>query len=208
MEQAGCFNENHGDGTMTFMAIAETQQGDLTGYIPSNLVSMCDGQIVLSGAIYAEGARPAVDAQLSLSIVGGRAQPPILKDLSRSLRADYANFVEISRLSRLSSGVSESAAKIMEKGESIRTVFQQGHHELATLSEMVLLLYAVQNGFLDGLLQDTKDTFCSQIYEFACEHMPSLIRAIEEYQDMTPEISDGLAHIMKTYFYNEPGADV
>jgi len=200
MEQAGCFNENHGDGTMTFLALAETLQGDMTGYIPSNLVSMCDGQIVLSSAVYAEGTRPAVDAQLSLSIVGGRAQPPILKALAGSLRADYANYVEITRLSRLSSGVSESAAAAMKRGESIRSVFQQGHHELSSLAEMVLQLYAVQNGFLDELEQDGKDAYCKQIYDFTKEQNPGLIRHIEEQQDMTPDIEDGLARIVKEYF--------
>jgi len=200
MEQAGCFNENHGEGTMTFLALAETLQGDMTGYIPSNLVSMCDGQIVLSSAVYSEGTRPAVDAQLSLSIVGGRAQPPILKALAGSLRADYANYVEITRLSRLSSGVSESAAAAMKRGESIRAVFQQGHHELSSLAEMVLQLYAVQNGFLDEIEQDGKEAYCKQIYAFTKEQNPGLIRHIEEQQDMTPDIEDGLARIVKEYF--------
>jgi F-type H+-transporting ATPase subunit alpha len=200
MEQAGCFNENHGGGTMTFLALAETLQGDLTGYIPSNLVSMCDGQIILSSAVYAEGTRPAVDAQVSLSIVGGRAQPPILRSLAGSLRADYANFVEISRLSRLSSGLSESAVAAMKKGESIRAVFQQGHHVLASLAEMVLQLYAVQNGYLDDLEEDGKTAYCAQIYNFAKEHNPGLIRQIEEHQDMTPDIEDGLKRLVKEYF--------
>ncbi len=200
MEQAGCFNENHGEGTMTFMALAETLQGDMTGYIPSNLVSMCDGQIVLSSAVYAEGTRPAVDAQLSLSIVGGRAQPPILRALAGSLRADYANYVEITRLSRLSSGVSESAAAAMKKGESIRAVFQQGHHALSPLSEMVLQLYAVQHGYLDEIDQDAKAAYCERVYAFTKEHDPGLIRSIEELQDMTPDIEDGLARIVKDYF--------
>ena len=200
MEQAGCFNENHGEGSMTFIALAETQQGDIAGYIPSNLVSMCDGQIMLSSEVYAEGARPAVDAQLSLSIVGGRAHPSILKGLTRTLRADYSSFMEIARLSRLSSGVSESAAAVMKKGESIRAIFQQGHHVLASLSEMVLLLYAVEHGFLDELPQDGKTAFCEQIHGFTQEYAPGLLRSIEELEDMTPDIEDGLARIVKEYF--------
>jgi len=200
MEHAGCFNENHGDGTMTFLALAETQQSDLTGYIPSNLVSMCDGQIIMSSAVYAEGLRPAVDAQLSLSIVGGRAQPPILKELSRSLRSDYATYIEILRLSRLSTNLSESAVATIQKGESIRVIFQQGHHELVALPEMILLLYALQNGYLDGLEKAGKESFCSQIFAFVEENSPALIRAIAEYQDMTPDIEDGLERMIKEYF--------
>jgi len=200
MEHAGCFNENHGDGTMTFIAIAETQQSDLTGYIPSNLISMCDGQIIMSSAVYAEGARPAVDVQLSLSIVGGRAQPPILKDLARSLRADYANYVEIMHLSRLSSNVSEGAAAIIKKGEAIRSVFQQGHHEIAGIPEMIILLYAVQNGYLDDLGQDGRSAFCDRICGFAKEMYPAVVRTIESHDEMTPDIEDGLERIVKEYF--------
>jgi F-type H+-transporting ATPase subunit alpha len=202
MEQAGCFNENHGDGTMTFLALAETQQSDLTGYIPSNLISMCDGQTILSSACYAEGLRPAVDAQLSLSIVGGRAQPPILKELSQSLRSDYAMYVEILRLSRLAANLSESALATISKGESIRAVFQQGHHELVTQPEMVILLYALQHGYMDKLEKSGRDAFCTQIYSFVEENSSSLIRAIDECQDMTPDIEDGLKRIIKEYFAN------
>jgi F-type H+-transporting ATPase subunit alpha len=202
MEQAGCFNENHGDGTMTFLAIAETQQSDLTGYIPSNLISMCDGQIIMSSAVYAEGMRPAVDIQLSLSIVGGRAQPPILKDLSRSLRADYANYIEVLRLSRLSTNMADSALATIKKGKSIRAVFQQGHHEIASVAEMVILLYAVQNGYLDDLADAGKDAFCRQVYGFVSEFSPALIRAINDHDEMNPDIEDGLERAVKEYFAN------
>jgi F-type H+-transporting ATPase subunit alpha len=200
MEQAGSFNENHGDGSMTFMAIAETQQSDLTGYIPSNLISMCDGQLIMSSAVFAEGARPAVDIQLSLSIVGGRAQPAILKDLARSLRADYANYVEVLRLSRLSTNMSESATATIKKGKAISSMFQQGHHEIASIAEMVILLYAVQNGYMDDLADAGRDAFCRQIYNFVHEFSPALIRAINDHDELTPDIEDGLERVVKEYF--------
>jgi F-type H+-transporting ATPase subunit alpha len=138
--------------------------------------------------------------QLSLSIVGGRAQPPILKDLSRSLRADYANYVEIVQLSRLSSNVSGGAAATIKKGEAIRAVFQQGHHEIVGIPEMIILLYAVQNGYLDDLGQDGRNAFCARIYDFAEEMYPGVIRAIAGHDEMTPDIEDGLERIVKEYF--------
>jgi len=200
MEHAGCFNENLGEGSMTFLAIAETQQGDLTGYIPSNFISMCDGQIVMSSAVFADGMRPAVDIPLSLSIVGGRAQPPILKDLALPMRADYANYLEISRLSRLASEISEDALAAVRRGEAIRAVFQQGHHELASMAEIILLLYALQNGYLDDLEKSVLDGFCHQIYGFVKEQSPALVRTINEHTEMTPDIEDGLERAVKEYF--------
>ena len=202
MEQAGCFNENHGSGTMTFLAIAETQQGDMTGYIPSNLVSMCDGQVVLSSAIYGEGIRPAVDAQMSLSIVGGRAQPPILKALTGSLRADYALYFEVARLSRLST-LSESAARTMKRGEAIRDVLQQGHHAICGIGEMVLLLYALKKGMLDELKPELRRSFCDGIHAFAITAYSGHVTRIEESRDLTPEIEDMLEQIIKDYFAQE-----
>jgi F-type H+-transporting ATPase subunit alpha len=202
MEQAGCFNENHGSGTMTFLAIAETQQGDMTGYIPSNLVSMCDGQVVLSSAIYGEGIRPAVDAQMSLSIVGGRAQPPILKALTGSLRADYALYFEVARLSRLST-LSDSAARTMKRGESIRDVLQQGHHAICSTGEMVLLLYALKKGMLDELQPELRRAFCDGIHAFAVTAHSGQVTKIEESRELTPEIEDMLEQIIKDYFAQE-----
>ncbi len=199
MEQAGSFNENHGSGSMTFLALAETQQGDMTGYIPSNLVSMCDGQVVLSSAIYAEGIRPAVDAQMSLSIVGGRAQPPLLKALTVSLRADYSIYFEVARLSRLSS-LSDTAARTLKHGEAIRDVLQQGHHELCSIAEMALLLYALKAGVLDDLAVVIRRAFCEDIGSFAQTMHAGQIRRIEQGQDLTPEVEDMMDLMIKDYF--------
>ena len=199
MEQAGCFNEKHGNGTMTFLALAETLQGDLTGYIPSNLVSMCDGQIVVSSAIYAEGMRPAIDVQLSLSIVGGRAQPAILRALAGSLRSDYASFLEIARLSRLSSGVSDAALATMKKGEAIKMVFQQGHHELSPLSEQILLLFALQRGHLADIDNKKRKAFVAGILEYAAEKDRDLLDKIEDACELSSDIEERLESVIKEF---------
>jgi len=199
MEQAGCFNEQHGSGTMTFVGIAETLQGDLTGYIPSNLVSMCDGQMIVSSAIYAEGMRPAIDVQLSLSIVGGRAQPPILRALAGSLRADYAGYLEIARLSRLSSGISDEARATMKKGEAIKIVFQQGHHELSPLSEQVLILFALQKGHLADIDNKKRETFVREILEYTAEKDRGLLDQIEQGGELSPEIEERLESAIKEF---------
>lgn len=198
MEQAGCFDDSYGGGTMTFLGLAETLQGDLTGYIPSNLVSMCDGQVVFSTAIYAEGIRPAVDAQLSLSIVGGRAQPPLLKALAGTLRADYATYFEVARLSRLST-LSQSAARTLKRGEAIRDLLQQGHHVSSGLGEQAILLYALKKGILDDIPAESRQAFCTGIADFALSRHAGILRRIEEQQELTAEIEDGMDQIIKDY---------
>ncbi len=111
-------------------------------------------------------------------------------------------------MSRLAANLSESALVTIRKGESIRAIFQQGHHELVEMPEMVILLYALQYGYMDKLEKSGRDAFCTQIYSFVEENSPSLIRAIDEYQDMTSDIEDGLKRIIKEYFaYLEHDAD-
>jgi len=200
MERAGKFNEAHGNGSMTFLGIAETLQGDLTGYIPSNLASMCDGQICMSNTMFAEGFRPAIDFTLSLSIIGGRCQPPILKELSRSLRSEFAQYNEVVKLSKLQSGLSGEAEKIVRKGESITSILQQGQYAPVPVIEEVLLLYALQRGQLLQLPEEGKKKFRQEIYAFAKEKDQGLLNEIEEKWEMTPDVEKRLGEIMKAYF--------
>ncbi len=200
MERAGKFNEHHGNGSMTFLGIAETLQNDLTGYIPSNLSSMCDGQICLSSVIFAEGARPAIDVGISLSIVGGRTQPKIIKDLSRSLRSDYARYSEVAKLSKLSTGISGEAEKVVRKGEIIKRMFQQAENVPVSLAEEVVLLYAVDKGVLMGVPNDQQIRFFKEIFSFASGYDKTLIDKINVSTEFTPDVADSIDKAIKAYF--------
>lgn len=200
MERAGKFSKDHGGGSITFLGVAETLQSDLTGFIPSNLASMCDGQIFLSSGIYAEGFRPAIDANVSLSIVGGKTQPPALRTLSRSLRADYAKFNEILKLSKLSSGLSGEAERIVKKGRAIQAVFQQMEFRPVSFQEDIILLYAVEKGMLVDLSKEDRTKFCSSIYKFAREKFQAMIDGIGEHTELTDELSRELQILLDAYF--------
>lgn len=199
MERAGRFNEKHGGGSITFLGIAETLQNDLTGYIPSNLSSMCDGQICLSSAIFAEGFRPAIDITVSLSIIGGKTQPEIIKSLGRDLRADYARYSEVVKLSKLSSGLSEEAELTVKKGEVIRDIFQQNEYNPVSTVEGVLLLYAVNRGMLTDMSSDNRAKFCREILAFAQERDQGLLDRIEQEAVLTPDIEKGLESLIGAY---------
>jgi F-type H+-transporting ATPase subunit alpha len=200
MERAGKFNAEHGGGSITFLGIAETLQGDLTGYIPSNLSSMCDGQVCLSSTVFAEGFRPAVDLGLSLSIIGGRVQPPILKSLSRSLRADYARYLEVQRLSKMGSGLSEEAENTVRKGQAILAILQQGQYSPVGLSEQVVLLFALNKGMLTNLTPELRTRFTKEVYGFAKERYPVVLDAIEEKKELSQDVEGGLTSLLADYF--------
>ena len=207
MERAGRYNKAHGGGSMSYIAIAETLQGDLTGYIPSNLASMSDGQICMSSTIFAEGVRPAIDLPLSLSIIGGRVHPPILKELSRGLRTEFAHYTEVVKLSKLQSGLSEEAERIVDRGRAIMSLFQQPQYAPVSLAEEVLLLFAFRQGLYAGLSEKARQAFRSGIYAFACEHDGALLEAIERDQRLTPEIEHGLNAVTRAHLRAVEGAE-
>ena len=200
MERAGKFNENHGNGSITFLGIAETQQGDLTGYIPSNLASMCDGQIFLNAQIFAEGFRPAIDLLLSLSIVGGKVQPPILKALSRDLRAEFARYTEVVKLSKLQSGLSGEAEKMVKRGEAITSILKQMQYQPVPIWETVLLLYALNADLLTNLTLEEREKFRQEISGFALSRNASLIEAINEKTQLTADLKKQLDALMRDFF--------
>ncbi len=192
MERAGCFNEQGGSGSMTFLGIAETLHGDLAGYIPSNLASMCDGQIFLNATLFAEGNRPAVDILMSNSIVGGRAHPPVIKALSRKLRADFARYIETSKLSKLQSGVTAENAEVLRRGRLINMLMQQAEHQPFELCETALLLYALERGMLNDLNSAGLNSFFRAVHNLDPGSDVALRDAVARQSALTQEIEKRL----------------
>ncbi len=203
MERAGKFSPEVGGGSMTFIGIAETLQGDMTGYIPSNLSSMCDGQIVLSTAVFTEGLRPAIDFGLSLSIIGGRVQPPALKELGMKLRADYARFMEVQRLSKLQTVVADDAQQILDKGQVMMTLLQQEQHNPSSIAESVIMLYTLREEFVQGLGKWVQQEFRDGIYDYIMIHDSTLLEEIEVQLELTPEIVKRVDRVIKSFLQDQ-----
>ena len=199
MERAGRLNPESGGGSMTFLGLADTLQGDLTGYIPSNLISICDGLVSLNTSMFGEGTRPALDLKLSLSIVGGRAQPLILRELSGGLRRDYLEYIEVARLSKLQSGMSKEAERVMKRGRVMMAIFLQPQYQPATLFHEVLLLYGLRLGVLEELDPLEWPRFRDGIEAFARSHDPELDHAIQSVPRLTPEVERRLTAVIHAF---------
>lgn len=197
MERAGKLNAKHGGGSMTFLGIADTLQGDMTGYIPSNLISICDGIVILSSALFGEGMRPAIDFNLSLSIVGGRAQPLILRELSGSLRREHMNYTEVLRLSKLQSSLSKEAEQVLKRGRALMGILQQSQCQPVSMAEVVMLLYALRLGVLDDLDALQLRRFSREVMEYAKRLDSRLASDIEARPEMTPAIDGRLAAVVR-----------
>jgi F-type H+-transporting ATPase subunit alpha len=133
------------------LPIAETDSGNLSAYIPTNLISITDGQIVLDAALFHQGQKPAVDVGLSVSRVGGKTQAPVLRDAAGTLRLDYAQFLELEVFTRFGGMPDGRVRQQLTRGARIREILRQPQHAPFRLVDEVALLLAVQSGALDAL---------------------------------------------------------
>lgn len=159
LERAARLSKARGGGSLTALPIAETDAGNLSAYIPTNLISITDGQIVLDTALFHQGQKPAVDTGLSVSRVGGKTQAPMLRKAAGTLRLDYAQFLEMEVFTRFGGMPEGRVRRQLARGERIRAILRQPQHAPLRLADEVALLLALQNGILDNLSLEMVATF-------------------------------------------------
>ena len=196
VERAGFLSPENGGGSMTFLPIVEVQQGDVTGFIPTNIISMTDGQLYFSTALFNKGVRPAIDMGLSVSRIGSKAQWNAMKKLSRTLRLDYLKYRELLAVTQLrSTGLSKEAEQTLKRGEGITQLFIQGKNQPIPMEAQIIFLYALSFGLLDELsvseIRKFKDEFFGKVKAWD----PDLVRRLRE----TKELEDSSAVKIKNY---------
>ncbi len=192
MERAGRLHNDRGGGSMTFFPIAETFQGDITGYIQSNLVSMTDGQIYLSTSLFNEGFKPAVDLGLSVSRIGSKVQYPAIKSLSSGLRLEYAQYRDLLRLTRLRTHLSDQAMHRMKRGAVLNELLIQTNFEPLSLAEEIILFYFFQKGILEKLEPILVKRFKREIFGFFRDFDDRLLEDLQAKGDLTEDIRQRL----------------
>jgi F-type H+-transporting ATPase subunit alpha len=151
LERAAKMSSDRGGGSLTALPIAETDAGNLSAYIPTNLISITDGQIVLDASLFHQGQKPAVDVGLSVSRVGGKTQAPGLRNAAGTLRLDYAQFLELEVFTRFGGMPEGRVRDQLRRGERIRAILRQPQHAPFRLADEIALMLAVQSGLLDAL---------------------------------------------------------
>jgi F-type H+/Na+-transporting ATPase subunit alpha len=188
LERAAKLAPDKGGGSLTALPIAETQAGNISAFIPTNLISITDGQIYLDPRLFYEDQKPAIDVGKSVSRVGGKTQAPMLKELSESLRLEYAQFLELEVFTRFGTMVDERTRKVIEHGRRIRAVLRQPQFQPQSLAEEVALLLALSERILDDLPLDRFDDFRARLHASLIEHCPELLGL----DDRAPPLSDEL----------------
>ena len=198
MERGAHLSSQNGGGSMTFLSIADTLQGDISGFIPTNLISMTDGQIYLNSALFGEGFKPAIDVGLSVSRIGSRVQQKTLRELTKDLGLKYVQYRDLLKTTRLKSGVSEDMTGRLRHGEKIEHIFKQDKNSPSPMAEQLILYFALESEALDVLSNEKCDYFKKNIFAFAVLEIPAVVENLEKGL----EISDGDREALKKCIMN------
>lgn len=164
LERAAKLNDKLGGGSITALPIIETQAGDISAYIPTNVISITDGQIYLQTDYFYKGIRPAINAGLSVSRVGGAAQTKAVKKVSGTLRLDLASYYELESFSQFGSDLDQSTKARLERGKRTQEILKQGLHKSVAMEEEAIILYALTHSFLDSIKVEDLARFEESLY--------------------------------------------
>ena len=206
VERAGYLKKELNGGSMTFLPIVEILQGDLTGYISTNLISMTDGQIYFNTGLFNKGTRPAVDFGLSVSRIGSKAQWPAMKEVSKSLRIEYLHYQELLQMSQIrTSGLSKEAEARLKRGAALAAVLNQDRHAPQTVEGEIFILSALNKGLLDPLNTEQINKFKTEIFPFISSSEPELVATLRKEKKLSLELSEKIERKLKEYFSNLSG---
>ena len=187
LERSCRMDEAHGGGSITALPIIETQAGDVSAYIPTNVISITDGQIYLESNLFFEGFRPAVNVGLSVSRVGGAAQTKAIKSVSGTLRIDLAQYKEIESFSQFSSELDTSTREQIEYGQQLMELLKQPLYQPKSLERQVITLCVATSRKLLGIPKEKVAGFVSDFYVYMEENKPEIMEFIRNEKQFTPE---------------------
>lgn len=199
LERSSRLDEAHGGGSLTALPIIETLAGDISAYIPTNVISITDGQIFLESELFNSGLRPAVNYGLSVSRVGGAAQTKIMKKVSGSLRVDLAQFKEMEIFTQFSSDLDQSTTDLLNHGHMLTELLKQPLYNPLPHHEQVILLYSAQHGFMkDVPLKDIKK-YRSDLMTYVRSYGQDIISEIDEKRVLTDDLAERIERILTAF---------
>ena len=191
VERAGKLNQARGGGSMTHLPIVETQQGDVAGYIPSNTISMTDGQIYMNSTLFGEGFKPAIDMGLSVSRIGNKVQWAAMKKLTGMLQLQFVRYKELERLTRIKAGHSGDVEARLRQGKILEELLKQDQNVPVALEDQVITLYALDSGFFAETDPADVRPSLKALIEQMRRNRPDMIAALCDKRQITDEIREG-----------------
>ncbi|QNJ04232.1 F0F1 ATP synthase subunit alpha [Synechococcus sp. PROS-U-1] len=202
LERAAKLSDAMGKGSMTALPIIETQAGDVSAYIPTNVISITDGQIFLSSDLFNSGLRPAINVGISVSRVGGAAQTKAIKKIAGTLKLELAQFDELAAFSQFASDLDASTQQQLERGKRLRELLKQPQFSPLILAEQVAIVYAGVKGLIDAVPVDKVVDFSRELREYLKSNKAEFISEIQEKKVMSPEaeaiLKDAITEVVST----------
>ncbi|TQE93550.1 MAG: F0F1 ATP synthase subunit alpha, partial [Spiribacter salinus] len=189
-------------GSLTALPIIETQAGDVSAFVPTNVISITDGQIYLETDLFNAGVRPAINAGLSVSRVGGSAQTKIIKKLGGGIRLALAQYRELAAFSQFASDLDESTRKQLERGQRAMEVLKQGQYAPLSVAYMAVSLYALNEGYLDELELKKISAYEGALHQYMSSNYAELIKQINDSGDYSDDIQGQLKKALDDFAAN------
>jgi len=211
LERAAKMSDEKGAGSLTALPIVETQAGDVTAYIPTNVISITDGQIFLESNLFYSGQRPAINAGLSVSRVGGDAQIKAMKQTAGTLRLDLAQYRELAAFSQFASDLDASSRRQLERGERLMELIKQDVHQPLPVEKQIAMIYAGVNGHLDEIPKDSVGKFERELYDALDSKYLEFVEKLKEEkalsEDLKEELNRLIEYVKELFDIGETGSD-
>ncbi len=199
LERSAKLSDEKGAGSLTALPIIETQEGDVSAFIPTNVISITDGQIFLDKDLFFAGVRPAIDVGLSVSRVGGAAQVKAMKQVAGTLRLDLAQFRELEAFAAFGSDLDAGTQRQLTRGERLVELLKQPQFQPLPMEKMVTVLYAGTKGYLDKYPKESVAKYEEGLYSFVENRFPEIYQGLKEKKEITSDIETKLKQALEAY---------
>src|SRR4249919_21170 len=199
LERAAKLNKELGAGSLTALPIIETQAGDLSAYIPTNVISITDGQIFLESDLFNQGVRPAINVGNSVSRVGGSAQIKAMRQVAGSLRLDLAQYRELAAFAQFGSDLDKATQAQLNRGRRLTEILKQPQYRPLPVEKQVAIIYAATNGWLDAIAVDRLRQYEESLYTFLDSHRPGVLAAIANKKILDDDLKAQLGQALEEF---------
>ena len=199
LERAARVSDDLGGGSLTALPIIETQAGDVSAYIPTNVISITDGQVYLEPSLFFSGVRPAINVGLSVSRVGGAAQVKAMKQVAGRLKLELAQFRELAAFAQFGSDLDKGTQAQLERGARLVEILKQPQFEPRSLSQQVAILFAGTKGFLDKYPVEKLKEYEPQLLSFIASKYPEINREIDEKREISPDLDKKISSALTEF---------
>jgi F-type H+/Na+-transporting ATPase subunit alpha len=199
LERAAKLNAAKGGGSLTALPFIETQAGDVSAYIPTNVISITDGQIYLEADLFNSNVRPAINVGLSVSRVGGSAQTKAMRSVAGSLRLELAQYRELAAFAQFGSDLDKSSQQQLNRGRRLVEVLKQGQYQPLAMEKQVLIVFAGTNAFLDDIPVDQVRRFEQELYNFVENAHPTVLQTIREKKIIDDALKTQIKNVLTEF---------